>query len=189
MLFENFKVNESHVMRKLEGGEMNRPDLQTFRELPKIPVVVLLNDLRSRLNLGSIFRSADAFLIEKLLLCGITDKPPHREIQKSALGATESVNWEYFSSATDIAMHYRLKGYMIVAVEQTEGSVPLGHFKFQDKQPYILILGNELEGVSEDLLRLSDVAVEIPQGGTKHSLNVAVSAGIVLNKAFEQLHK
>lgn len=165
---------------------MNRLSPAESLEATKIPVSVLLDDIRSLLNVGSIFRTCDAFRIEKLYLCGITGQPPHRDIQKTALGATESVSWEYHAHAAEIVLQLKAEqGYKVVSIEQTHGSVPLHRFVPVREEKYLLILGNEVEGVNDQLLTLSDQAIEIPQAGAKHSLNVSVAAGIVLYHFFE----
>lgn len=150
-----------------------------FQSVEKLPVVILLDNVRSLHNVGSAFRTADAFSLEKILLTGITGTPPHREIHKTALGATASVAWEYFESAAKAAQQYKDLGYQIWAVEQTTESMPLNTFMAQPGQPYCLVFGNEINGVSEEVLALANGALEIPQSGTKHSLNISVCVGIV----------
>lgn len=172
---------------KLKTSELNRPDKTTFRKQPKVPVVIALEDIRSRNNVGSVFRSADAFAIEGVALCGYTSIPPHRDIQKTALGATETVEWMHFEKVLDCIEIYRSKGYRIYAVEQTSRSIDLTDFPFDKKQPLLLILGNEVNGVSVDAINSCDGTIEIKQFGTKHSLNVAVCAGIVMHWANRQL--
>jgi tRNA G18 (ribose-2'-O)-methylase SpoU len=167
-------------MRKLTNDELNRKSIEEFKSSGKSPFLIVLDNVRSLNNIGSIFRSADAFLVEAVWLCGITATPPHREIHKSALGATESVDWKYYDSAASAATELKDRGYVLVAVEQTDGSVPLDRFIPEEGKKYALVFGHEIRGVSEEVVSLSDVCVEIPQYGTKHSFNVAVSAGIVL---------
>jgi len=167
-------------MRKLTNEELNRKSIQEFKSSGKSPFIIILDNVRSLNNIGSIFRSADAFLVEAIWLCGITATPPHREIHKSALGATESVDWKYYDSAVSAARELKDKGYILVSVEQTEGSVSLDRFFPEPGKRYALVFGHEIKGVSEEIVGMSDVCVEIPQYGTKHSFNVAVSAGIVL---------
>lgn len=167
-------------MRKLTNDELNRKSIEEFKSSGKSPFLIVLDNVRSLNNIGSIFRSADAFLVEAVWLCGITATPPHREIHKSALGATESVEWKYCESAVVAARELKEAGYILVSVEQTDGSVPLDRFMPEPGKRYALVFGHEIKGVSEDVVALSDVCVEIPQYGTKHSFNVAVSAGIVL---------
>lgn len=168
---------------KLSAKELNRPNIREFREFTKLPVVIILENIRSRSNVGAVFRSADAFLIEEILLCGFTAQPPHRDIQKTALGATESVKWRYEKDCTSVIKHLKDNGYAIWAVEQTTKSIMIQDFKFKKNAPIALIFGNEVEGVSESSLLLSDGAIEIAQFGTKHSLNISVCAGIVMHLA------
>lgn len=165
------------MIRKKTLKELDRYDIETYRTLQKIPVVVVLDNVRSGHNVGSIFRTCDAFRVEKLFLCGITPVPPHPEIHKTALGATESVAWEYVET-TSRALQSLKDSYMVVAVEQAHHSIPL--VSFRPEKPLALIFGHEVYGIDEDILSMVDVCVEIPQYGTKHSLNVSVCAGIVL---------
>lgn len=167
------------MVRKLKNIELNRLDVDEFRKSKKFPVCVLLDNIRSMHNVGSIFRTADALNVEKLLLCGITGTPPHREIHKTALGAEESMAWEYYSEALDALLEYKRQGYCVLALEQTETSVDIMHYVPQEK-PMLLILGNEVEGVSDELLTHCDEVLEIPQFGTKHSFNVSVTGAIAL---------
>jgi tRNA G18 (ribose-2'-O)-methylase SpoU len=172
-------------MRKLKLGELGRVGLTEFQQKEKLPVVVVLDNVRSMLNVGSVFRSCDAFAVSKLVLCGITGQPPHREIQKTALGATESVPWEHNKSIVDALQALKNEGYILIGIEQTDESIPLPSFKPESGKKYAFIFGNEVEGLSEEALPLLDMAIEIPQEGTKHSLNVSVAAGIVLYKVAE----
>lgn len=167
-------------MRKLTNDELDRKSVMDFRASEKSPFIIVLDNVRSLNNVGSIFRTADAFLVEALWLCGITATPPHREIHKTALGATESVEWKYYADTVDAIRELRERGYIIVSVEQAEGSVPLDCFKTEPGKKYALIFGHEIRGVTEAVVDVSDGCIEIPQYGTKHSFNVAVSAGIVL---------
>ena len=167
-------------MRKLANEELNRKSINEFRESPKTPFVVVLDNVRSLNNIGSVFRTADAFLIESVFLCGITGTPPHREINKTALGATESVSWKYFSETADALRSLREEGYVVVSVEQAEGSVSLADFIPLKGRKYALVFGHEINGVAQEVISLSDSCIEIPQFGTKHSFNIAVSVGIVL---------
>ena len=157
-----------------------------YEQAEKTPIIIVLDNIRSLSNVGAFFRTADAFRIEALYLCGITACPPHREIHKTALGADETVKWRYFETTEAACRQLKADGYQIFAVEQVEGSVALQDFKFEPQTAYIL--GNEVDGVSEEVLPYCDGAVELPQEGTKHSINVSVCAGIVMWKAFEQLH-
>lgn len=167
-------------MRKLKLEELGRVSVEEFKETTKIPVVVVLDQVRSMHNIGSIFRSADAFLVEKIYLCGITARPPHKEIRKTALGATESVEWEYVEEIHELIPRLKAENYTILSVEQAEGSQRLGDFSIDNEKKYALILGNEVEGVQQSVIDQSDHCLEVPQGGTKHSLNVSVCAGVVL---------
>ena len=168
------------MMRKLSMSELNRPSLKEYKAREKRPVIVVLDNIRSLHNVGSIFRTADAFNLEAIFLCGITATPPHREIHRTALGATESVNWEYYPTSQAAVKKLKKKGYQIVVIEQTDNSIPLSKITLESGTQLALIFGNEITGVSEEALDYADVAIEIPQFGTKHSLNVAVSAGIVI---------
>jgi tRNA G18 (ribose-2'-O)-methylase SpoU len=174
-------------MKKLRLEELGRISIDQFKESEKIPVCILLDNIRSLHNVGSAFRTADAFRVEKIYLTGITGTPPHREIQKTALGATESVDWEYVESPAAAIAELKRKGYQIVIVEQTTDSIPLQTFSGQAGVKYCLVFGNEVEGVSEEAIELGDVALEIPQLGTKHSLNISVCLGIVLWDVFRKI--
>jgi 23S rRNA (guanosine2251-2'-O)-methyltransferase len=166
-------------MRKLEVNELNRLSVADFRSADKFPYVLVLDSVRSMHNVGSVFRTADAFRVKKIYLCGITGTPPHREISKTALGADESVAWEYHASVSDLAEHLRQDGYVLVAVEQIESSVSLLSFEPTQGQAYAFFFGNEVFGLDPSVVQLADIHLEIPQYGTKHSLNIAVSAGII----------
>ena len=165
--------------RKLKLEELNRVSIADFKQQKKEPVIVLLDNVRSLHNVGSVFRTCDAMAVEKLYLCGITAKPPHREIQKTAIGATESVNWEYMEDAIGIINKHKKEGYTIISVEQTSNSKALGNYNWKNEK-VLLIFGNEVDGVQQKIIDLSDFSLEIPQWGTKHSFNITVSAGIIL---------
>jgi 23S rRNA (guanosine2251-2'-O)-methyltransferase len=167
-------------MRKLLNSELERKSVEQFRVSEKSPFTVILDNVRSQSNVGSIFRTADAFLTEAIYLCGITPVPPHREIQKTALGATESVAWKYYAKTKDAIKELREKGYIIIGIEQVDDSIDLGHIKTDSGKKYALVFGNEIEGVDQEVLDLCDMCIEIPQFGTKHSFNIAISVGIVL---------
>jgi len=167
-------------MRKLHNDELKRKSVRQFRESEKSPFTIILDNIRSNSNVGSVFRTADAFLTECIYLCGITGRPPHREIHKTALGATESVAWKYCSHTLDAISELKLKGYRIVGIEQAEGSVSLSEFSVTEGLRYALVFGHEVNGIDQQVLNECDDVVEIPQFGTKHSFNIAVSAGIVL---------
>ena len=165
--------------KKLKLEELNRLSILEFKEVDKDPIIVLLDDVRSFNNVGSVFRTCDAMGIKKMYLCGITGQPPHREIRKTAIGASESVDWEYENNASEILTKYRDLGYEIIAVEQTTSSVSLENYQLSNKN-ILLVFGNEINGVSQKLVDLCDLSLEIPQWGTKHSINISVSVGIVL---------
>jgi 23S rRNA (guanosine2251-2'-O)-methyltransferase len=167
-------------MRKLRNEELKRKSIEQFKKAKKSAIAIILDNVRSQSNVGSIFRTADAFLAESICLCGITAIPPHREIQKTALGATESVQWKYYSHTVDALNEYRDNGYVIVGIEQAEGSVELQDMVFKEEEKYALIFGHEVNGVDQNILNQCDKCVEIPQFGTKHSFNIAISVGIVL---------
>ena len=173
-------------MHKLSMDELNRISKEDFERAEKLPIIIILDNIRSLSNVGAFFRSADAFRIGELVLCGITACPPHREIHKTALGADETVKWRYYESTEAACQALKSEGYRIFAVEQVEGSVPLQDFKFEPQTAYIL--GNEVEGVSEEALPYCEGAIELPQAGTKHSINVSVCAGIVMWRVFEMLY-
>jgi tRNA G18 (ribose-2'-O)-methylase SpoU len=173
-------------MRKLSMDELNRISKDDFEHADKLPIIIVLDNIRSLSNVGAFFRTADAFRIGELFLCGITACPPHREIHKTALGADETVKWRYFDTTEAACRQLKAEGYQIFAVEQVEDSVSLQSFEFEPHTAYIL--GNEVEGVSEEALPYCDGAIELPQAGTKHSINVSVCAGIVMWKLFEQLY-
>lgn len=169
--------------------ELNRLSVEKFNELDKLPVICILDNIRSQHNIGSIFRTSDAFRIKELYLCGITATPPNREISKSALGATESVKWQYFAETSMAVDHLRKEGYKIIAVEQAVGSVILDEFEPDASAPVAFIFGNEVNGVSDNVMEMVDACIEIPQFGTKHSFNVSVTAAIVLYHIHTRLKK
>lgn len=176
-------------MRKLSMDELNRVAPDAAGDAPKIPVVIVLDNVRSMHNVGSIFRTADAFACQKIYLCGYTPCPPHRDIQKTALGATETVAWSYAANIETLLADLAAQGYSLLAVEQTTGSTQLRELKGATlPTPVAVVFGNEVEGVQDAALALCQGAIEIPQSGTKHSLNVSVAAGIVLYKLYEHLH-
>lgn len=176
-------------MRKLLNEELGRLDVDSFKKAPKTPIIVVLDNVRSLNNIGSAFRTSDAFRIEAVYLCGITAQPPHREIQKTALGATESVDWKYFASTALAVDFLRMQNYQIIAVEQANESVGLNDFQVDTEKKYALIFGNEIKGVEDNIVENADTVVEIPQFGTKHSLNISVSIGLVLWDIWEKLQK
>lgn len=160
--------------------ELNRKSVAAFRESDKIPVIVVLDNIRSMHNVGSVFRTADAFLLQGIYLCGYTPQPPHRDIHKTALGATETVHWKYFTSTQEAVQALREAGYQLWAVEQVENSIPLNQFDANQPAPLAVVFGNEVTGVDAEVIKACDGCIEIPQLGMKHSLNISVAAGIVL---------
>ncbi len=167
-------------MRKLKNDELDRLTLEEFKTTEKLPLVLILDNVRSMNNVGSAFRTSDAFAIEKIYLCGITAQPPHREINKTALGATESVYWEHAENTATLCKNLQQQGYKVLAVEQADDSTSLENFKIEEGQKYALVFGNEVFGVEDDVIEVADGCLEIPQFGTKHSLNISVSIGVVL---------
>ena len=176
-------------MRKLLNEELNRLDIEEFKKASKIPVVVILDNVRSMNNIGSVFRTADAFLIEAIFLCGITAIPPHKDIHKTALGATESVDWRYFEQTQEAVNFLRAKGYQILGIEQTEESIMLQDFMPESGMKYGIIFGHEVRGVQQSIIDTCDQSLEIPQFGTKHSLNISVCAGVVLWELVRKLRQ
>lgn len=174
-------------MRKLSMEALNRPTAEAFKNSEKLPVVAVLDNIRSLANVGAIFRTADAFALKELYLCGFTGTPPNRDIHKAALGAEESVEWRQFAATTDCLLELKNEGYILLAIEQTDESIMLSNFVFQKEKKYALILGNEVMGVDDAVLDLCDGALEVPQAGSKHSLNVSVCAGVVFWEAFRAL--
>lgn len=166
--------------------ELNRLSVTDFRTSEKEPVIVVLDNVRSMHNIGSVFRTADAFRIKAIYLCGITATPPNREIHKTALGATESVQWKYFNNTGDAVKELKKSGYLIAAVEQTDSSLSLKDFSYKRGENLALVFGNEIHGVDDNVLEMCDFSIEIPQSGTKHSLNISVAAGIVLWDIFNK---
>lgn len=175
-------------MRKLENSELDRKSIEDFKKSDKTPLILVLDDIRSLHNIGSVFRTADAFLIEKIILCGITATPPNKEIHKTALGATETVAWEHHESVLDVIENLKKENVMTLAIEQVESAIFLQDFKVEKNQKYALIFGNEVYGVAQEAVAICDGCIEIPQLGTKHSLNISVSAGIVVWDLFQKLN-
>jgi 23S rRNA (guanosine2251-2'-O)-methyltransferase len=173
--------------KKLKLEELGRIDVETFKQTTKTPLVVVLDNVRSMHNVGAIFRTADAFLIEKIVLCGITPQPPHREIQKAALGATESVDWVYEKDIAEALQNLKKENFKVLGIEQTNDSLNITNYPINKEEKYALVLGNEVDGLSEEALSYYDTFLEIPQLGTKHSLNVSVCGGIVMWEFFKSL--
>lgn len=175
-------------MRKLKITELNRISPDEFKEAAKIPLVVILDNIRSLNNIGSVFRTSDAFLVESIYLCGITATPPNPEIHKTALGAEYSVEWKYFEDTVNAVENLREKGYTVYAIEQVENSTMLDDLQLDSQKKYAIVMGNEVKGVQQAVVDTCDGCIEIPQYGTKHSLNVSVTTGIVVWDFFKQLH-
>ena len=173
--------------KKIANEQLGRMTQEEFRKAEKLPVVIVLDNVRSLHNVGSVFRTADAFLCEGIRLCGITASPPHREIQKTALGATETVSWKHAASTREALAELKEKGYALVAIEQVEGAVPLMDFPVGNNKKYALIFGHEVNGVDENVFDLVDAFIEIPQSGTKHSLNISVAAGVVVWEFYRKM--
>ena len=173
--------------KKLKLEELGRIDIETFKQTEKIPLVVILDNVRSMHNVGAVFRTADAFIVEKIVLCGITPQPPHREIHKAALGATESVDWIYEKSISEALQNLKNENYKIIGIEQTSTSEIMTDYAINKEEKYALVLGNEVDGLSDEALSIYDTFLEIPQLGTKHSLNVSVCGGIVMWEFFKNL--
>ncbi|MEM7483816.1 MAG: RNA methyltransferase [Bacteroidota bacterium] len=176
------------MKRKLENDELNRLDVADFKKAEKSPILLILDNIRSLNNIGSVFRTADAFLVKKIYLCGITATPPHKDIRKTALGATESVDWEYRKDTLELIKELKTMGVTIAAIEQAEQAVMLNSFDVAETSTTALVFGNEVKGVSQEVVSASDVVIEIPQFGTKHSLNISVSAGVVVWDIWSKLN-
>lgn len=174
-------------MRKLKITELNRISAEEFKETEKIPLVVVLDNIRSLHNIGSVFRTSDAFLVECIYLCGITAIPPHPEMHKTALGAEFTVNWKYVNNTVEAVDNLKKDGYIVYSVEQAEGSIMLNQIKLDRSKKYAIVMGNEVKGVQQEVIDHSDGCIEIPQYGTKHSLNVSVTTGIVIWDLFKRL--
>ena len=181
------KKNLFRTMKKLKLEELGRISVDQFKEVPKLPICIVLDNVRSLHNVGSAFRTSDAFRIEKIFLTGITGTPPHREIEKTALGATQSVEWKHFEKTEDVLQQLKNDGYTIVIVEQTSESKPLHQFNPEKGKKYCLVFGNEVHGVSEEAVKLGDIALEVPQFGTKHSLNISVCLGIMVWELYKKI--
>ncbi len=175
-------------MRKIKNSELNRLSVEDFKSAKKSPIIIVLDNIRSLNNIGSIFRTADAFLINHIYLCGITATPPHKDIQKTALGSTDSLNWSYEKDTLSLVKKLQSKKIKVIAVEQVENSVMLQDFKTTGNDVYALVFGHEVKGVSQEVVSQCDIAIEIPQHGTKHSFNISVSCGIVLWEFFSKIN-
>ena len=174
-------------MRKLKNSELDRLSVNDFKSAKKTPLIIILDNIRSLNNIGSVFRTSDAFLVEKIYLCGITATPPHKDIHKTALGSTDTVAWEHVENTMDLIKKLQTENISICAIEQAEHATMLNDFKVEDNKKYALVFGNEVKGVAQDVVDASDVVIEIPQFGTKHSLNISVSCGVVVWDVFSKL--
>ena len=174
-------------MRKLKITEMNRLNVEEFKESEKMPLVVVLDNVRSLYNVGSVFRTCDAFRVERLCLCGITAQPPHIEIHKTALGAEDSVDWSYFKETMDCVKWLKEEDYTVLSIEQCEGSTMLQNFHVDNTKRYAVVMGNEVKGVQQEVINQSDGCLEIPQFGTKHSMNVSVTTGMIIWEVAKQM--
>lgn len=174
-------------MRKLKNSELNRIDVDGYKNAEKTPIIVILDNIRSLNNIGSVFRTSDAFAIEKIYLCGITAQPPHKDIHKTALGATESVDWEHVEDTLELIKKLKIEGVKVASIEQADNATMLQDFKIEPNQKYAIVFGNEVKGVQQEVVSTSDYCVEIPQFGTKHSLNISVSCGVVLWDLFKMM--
>jgi tRNA G18 (ribose-2'-O)-methylase SpoU len=174
-------------MRKLKNSELDRLNVEAFKQSKKTPIIVVLDNVRSLNNIGSVFRTCDAFLIEKIYLCGITATPPHKDIHKTALGSTETVEWEYVKSILDLIQKLKSENVKVISIEQAVNATMLNNFQPESNTSYALVFGNEVKGVKQEVVSASDMVLEIPQFGTKHSLNISVSVGIVVWDVFSKL--
>ena len=177
------------MKRKLKNEELDRLEVSEFKAAKKTPIIIILDNIRSLNNIGSVFRTSDAFLIEKIYLCGITAQPPHNDIRKTALGSTETVDWEYIENTIDLVKKLKAESIKVVSIEQAENATMLNDFKPQSNSKYAFVFGNEVKGVSQDVVNASDIVIEIPQYGTKHSLNISVSCGVVVWDVFSKMNK
>ncbi|MEL0455726.1 RNA methyltransferase [Flavobacteriaceae bacterium SZ-1-7] len=174
-------------MRKLKNSELERLSVDDFKEAEKTPIIIILDNIRSLNNIGSVFRTSDAFLIEKIYLCGITATPPHKDIHKTALGSTDTVDWEYVENTLELVEKLKAEGVKVCSIEQAENAVMLNDFNVEPNTKYALVFGNEVKGVTQNVVSASDMVIEIPQFGTKHSLNISVSCGVVVWDVFSKL--
>ncbi|WP_452231022.1 MULTISPECIES: RNA methyltransferase [unclassified Lacinutrix] len=174
-------------MRKLKNNELDRLTVEDFKTATKTPIIIILDNIRSLNNIGSVFRTSDAFLVEKIYLCGITATPPHKDIHKTALGSTDTVAWEYAESTTSLVENLKAENVKICAIEQAENATMLNDFSPEANTKYAFVFGNEVKGVAQDVVSASDVVIEIPQFGTKHSLNISVSCGVVVWDVFSKM--
>ena len=174
-------------MRKLKNSELDRLSVDAFKNAKKTPIIIILDNIRSLNNIGSVFRTSDAFLVEKIYLCGITATPPHKDIHKTALGSTDTVDWEHVENTLELVEKLKTEGVKVISIEQAENAMMLNDFTPKQQTTYALVFGNEVKGVTQDVVNASDVVIEIPQFGTKHSLNISVSCGVVVWDVFSKL--
>ena len=174
-------------MRKLKNSELNRLNVSEFKQAEKLPLTIIMDNIRSLNNVGSVFRTGDAFLVKEIILCGITATPPHKEIRKTALGATESVNWRYVKKTTEAVKELQAAGVKVFAVEQTDDKIRADKLQITKGEEIALVFGNEVKGVDDEVIKLVDASIEIPQYGTKHSLNISISAGIMIWEVFKKM--
>lgn len=180
-------MTDNKKMRKLKNSELDRLSIEDFKDVKKTPIIIILDNIRSLNNIGSVFRTSDAFLIEKIYLCGITATPPHKDIHKTALGSTDTVAWEYMEDTCTLVKKLKVEGVKVCAIEQAENATMLNDFKPEACTKYALVFGNEVKGVAQNVVSESDLVIEIPQYGTKHSLNISVSCGVVVWDLFSKL--
>lgn len=188
LFFIDFCLINILALRKLKNSELDRKSIDEFKTASKTPIIVILDNIRSSNNVGSVFRSSDAFLIEKIYLCGITATPPNKDIQRTALGATDTVEWEYAKETMDVVNKLKKEGVTIATIEQAENSTMLNSFTTEEHEKIAIVMGNEVKGVQQEIVSAADTCIEIPQFGTKHSLNISVSCGIVLWDLFNKLN-
>ena len=181
------ELHKNKNMRKLENSELDRKDLKSFKAADKTPIIIILDNIRSLHNIGAVFRTSDAFLIEKIYLCGITATPPNKEIHKTALGATDTVAWEYAASTVEVVRNLKIQHIKVLAVEQTEHAMMLNEFIPEKSQKYALVFGNEVKGVLQEVVDICDGVIEIPQIGSKHSINISVAAGILIWDVYQKM--
>lgn len=180
---------KTYKVRKLKNNELDRLSVEAFKEAKKTPIIIILDNIRSLNNIGSVFRTSDAFLIEKIYLCGITATPPHKDIHKTALGSTDTVNWEYAENTLELIKRLKTENIKICSIEQAENSTMLNNFKVESGTTYALVFGNEVKGVAQEVVSASNEVIEIPQFGSKHSLNISVSCGVVTWDLFSKLQQ
>lgn len=174
-------------MRKLKNSELDRLSVEDFKNVKKTPIIIILDNIRSLNNIGSVFRTSDAFLVEKIYLCGITATPPHKDIHKTALGSTDTIDWEYAKNTIELVEKLKAEGVKVISIEQAENATMLNNFTPEKETIYALVFGNEVKGVAQNVVSASDLVIEIPQFGTKHSLNISVSCGVVVWDVFSKL--